>query len=92
MSNIYGKPLEARDIVKHAKHGEEFIDPYNIGYMTEGGAFIVASAPQWNDDGEPHDLVGITAFGLVVALRPTVNPEFVSKLEEAIKEAQSEQA
>lgn len=64
------------------------IDSATTGYVTEGGTYVLASSPLWNDDGEPHDLVAIFPVPLegsrVAVLRPTVNPAWIAQLRAAL--------
>ena len=65
------------------------IDYATISYMTRGGTYVIASAPKWNDSGEAHDLVAILPMALenwtrVLPLRPTVNPDLLRALREAL--------
>lgn len=54
-------------------------------YITKGGTFMIASPAKWNDSGKPQDLIAIGRFGEVLALSPTVNPDFVEAVKEAVK-------
>lgn len=57
-----------------------------VAYVSRGGTYLIASAPNWNDSGEARDLVAILPMAAerggsrVVVLRPTVNPELVDAL------------
>ena len=61
------------------------IGPGTIGYVTDGGTYIIASQAEWNDDGKPHDLVAILSAHIgdnsrIMPLRPTVNPDLLDAL------------
>lgn len=56
-----------------------------ITYISEGGTYLIASPGLWNDDGKPRDLIAIGYFGDVIALSPTVNPDFIEAVKELVK-------
>ncbi|WP_336820203.1 hypothetical protein [Gordonia sp. MMO-8] len=54
-------------------------------YVTVGGTIVLASPGYMNDDGLPHDLAAVLPLPIesesrVVALRPTLNPDFLDAL------------
>lgn len=66
-----------------ARHGG-LIDHFTCGYTTDGGTYVLASAPAANDDDRPRDLIAVLPAPIegtrVVVLRPTVNPDLVKAL------------
>lgn len=63
------------------------LDHATFAYVSDGGTWMLASHPRWNDDGKPHDLAAVLRDGTVLALRPTVNPELIQQLREAFASA-----
>lgn len=60
-----------------------------IAYVTRGGTYVIASAPNWSDSGEARDLVAILPLALenwthVLPLCPTVNPDLIKALRETL--------
>ena len=85
----YAKTSRYQDLVEAAScriTGQ--IDHSTVGYVTEGGTYILASSPSWSDDGRPRDLVAILPVALgesrVLVLRPTVHPDLVAELRAAL--------
>ena len=64
------------------------LDSWLTAYTTEGGTYVMASNPDWNDDHRPHDLVVVLPAPIegtrVLPLRPTVNPDLVDALRAAL--------
>ena len=86
LSDRYGHSI---DQIKAHKIGKIGTDLY--AYTTAGGTYVLTSNARWNDDGQPHDLVAILPMALengtrVIPLRPTVNPDLLSALREALDE------
>ncbi len=69
-----------------------FKSAHQIGYVTRGGTYIIATRAKWNDDDRPHDVVAILpadwGAGRVYVLRPTVNPDWARALELALARAE----
>lgn len=61
---------------------------WTTGYVTEGGTYVIASTPDWNDDDQPHDLVAVLPAPIegtrVHLLQPNVNPDLVDALRAAL--------
>lgn len=59
-----------------------------ISYVTRGGTYVIASAPNWSDSGEARDLVAVLPMALegtrVLPLWPTVNPDLIEALRAAL--------
>lgn len=70
------------DAAKHRITGP--LDTGTTAYTTDGGSYVIASDPQWNDDNRPHDLLAVLPMPVedscVLVLRPTVNPDLVTAL------------
>lgn len=64
------------------------IDYATISYVTRGGTYVIASAPNWNDSGEARDLVAILPMALegtrVIPLYVAVNPDLIDALRAAL--------
>lgn len=72
-----------RDIVEAAAARQTGdVSPDLIGYVTDGGTYVVASSPTWNDDNQPHDLFAVLPAPVegsrVLVLRPTVHPDLLA--------------
>jgi hypothetical protein len=79
----------AAEIVALAKHGEPFVAPWWVGYLTRGRTYIIASQGFKFDDDKDRDKVAITMWGQVVPLDIAVDPEWVELLREAIAESKA---
>lgn len=66
-----------------ARHGG-LIDHFTCGYTTEGGTYMIASAPTGNDSGRPRDLLAVLPAPVegsrIKVLRPTVTSELILAL------------
>lgn len=67
------------------------LDYATVGYVTDGGTYVVASSARLNDDGRTHDLVAVLPMPIegsrVLVLRPTVNPDLIVALRSAFDPA-----
>lgn len=59
------------------------LDAFTYAYVSDGGTYLIASLPKWNDDLLPHDLIAVLRDGTVLPLRPNVNPEMVEQIKAA---------
>lgn len=81
---------DAFDFIVDAAQGRitGYLDACNVGYVTDGGTYVIASTPAWNDDDRPHDLVAVLPAPIegtrVLPLRPNVNPDLVDALRAAL--------
>lgn len=75
-------PEELRNAIITASEVETTVA---ITYISGGGTYLIASPGMWNDDNLPRDLIAIDRFGNVMALSPTVNPEFIEAVRELVK-------
>jgi len=78
-------PEAAESIRKRKPYGIAQ-DPFTVGYHTKGGSYMIASNGRQNDRPGLVDLAIILPIGTVLALRPTVNPDFIAAIEAAIQE------
>lgn len=84
---------DAFDFIVDAAQGRitGYLDTWTVGSVTEGGTYVIASSPDWNDDDQPHDLVAVLPAPIegtrVLPLRPNVNPDLVGALRAALDTA-----
>ena len=59
--------------------------PHANTYFSPGGTYLIATPGLWNDDGQDRDLIAIGRYGDVIPLSPTIDPNFLNAVKEAVK-------
>ena len=78
----------ARAIVENDSKGA---GPY-ILTTTPGDSTIITLPGYWHDDDRPRDIAAVNAWGTIVALAPTTNPEWIDRMQDALDEIRKAKA